>query len=550
MSNLLQKASIITTPTAYNDGKLLSVKPVEYYGPELVTNGDFATNSDWVLSGLVTIANGVASFIDNGTNGNSSITQNILTQNKTYKITFDVTRYVAGNLQFVIGSTSNSYDIRSGVGSYVAYYTVTSGVMFRMKRNGGYPNFSFDIDNVSVKEVLNADFDFTRNSSATRVGSNGLIQDVASNLPRIDYSGGVGSWKFEPQRTNLVTYSESFSNSYWSKGNSSITSNSIISPDGSLNADKLTTDSSNATHYIDTSSISFTSGVSYTVSIFVKNNNKNLVIQGSGSVTANAFASFDLKNGVVINESVGTGIIKNFGNDWYRCSLTFTSAATTSGVITFLMGQTRNDSYQGDGTSGLYIYGAQLESGSYPTSYIKSNTGSATTRLADVANNAGSSDLINSTQGVLYADISALADDGTYNFWSLNNLSNKEIDIGYYQGFLSTSMYDGTTFIIDNSTATLLSGNNKAIIRWVSATSADVWLNGSKVYTYTGTIPTYVLGSLTNLSQGDRTGNFRFYGNTKSLAVFKEALSDLELECLVSWMSFSDLGINFGYTVE
>jgi len=236
------------------------------------------------------------------------------------------------------------------------------------------------------------DFDFTRSGSATRINSQGLIETVGNGVSRLNYPmidgvvSGCPHHILEPQRTNLITYSEDFSQSYWSVGNSFITSNSVISPDGSLNADKLTSDSSNLTHYIDTSSISFTSGVSYTVSIFVKNNNKNLVIQGSGSVTANAFASFDLKNGVVINESVGTGIIKNFGNDWYRCSLTFTSAATTSGVITFLMGETRNDSYQGDGTSGVYIYGAQLEQGSYATSYIPTS-GSAVTRLGEEANN-------------------------------------------------------------------------------------------------------------------------------------------------------------------
>ena len=129
-------------------------------GSELVVCGNFecsSPSSDWDVSGLVTIANGVASFVDNGTNTNSHISQGILTANKTYKITFDVTRYVAGNLQFVIGSTSEDlFDITSGVGSYVVYYTVASGGaedLFRIKRYGGSPNFDFDIDNVSVKEV-------------------------------------------------------------------------------------------------------------------------------------------------------------------------------------------------------------------------------------------------------------------------------------------------------------------------------------------------------------------------------------------------------------
>jgi len=402
------------------------------------------------------------------------------------------------------------------------------------------------------------DFTFARGSVATRINAQGLIENVASGQSRLDYPLIDGVQKgcphhiLEPARTNVITYSEDFSNSSWSKGNSSITSDSIISPDGSLNADKLTADSSNSTHYIDTSSISFTSGVSYTVSIFVKDNNKNLVIQGSGSVTANAFASFDLKDGFIINESVGTGIIKNFGNGWYRCSLTFTSAATTSGVITFLMGETRNDSYQGDGTSGVYIYGAQLEVGSYPTSYIPtSGQSGGVTRLADVANNAGSSDLINSTEGVLYAEISALADDSTNRQMTLSDGTNTNRLVlkydnqsniiqsfnrvgGVESAFLSATILDITLF-------------SKCLVKY-KENDYQLWINGYKLDTDTNS--TVWPSSTLNDFKINEGGGADFFGNVKCLSVFKEALTDLELECLVSWMSFSDLGINFGYTVE
>lgn len=399
------------------------------------------------------------------------------------------------------------------------------------------------------------DFDFTRGSVATRINAQGLIENVASGQSRLNYPMIDGVQKgcphhiLEPARTNVITYSEDFSNSSWSKGNSSITSDSIISPDGSLNADKLTADSSNSTHYIDTSSISFTSGVSYTVSIFVKDNNKNLVIQGSGSVTANAFASFDLKDGFIINESVGTGIIKNFGNGWYRCSLTFTSAATTSGVITFLMGETRNDSYQGDGTSGLYIYGASLEAGSYPTSYIPTTT-TTVTRSAETANGAGNSTTFNDSEGVLMAEVSSLVNSDTYRLISLNDNSNSnEIFVGFRfdTGKLYYNIDSGgvgqSGFISD---VTALNTSCKFCVKY-KQNDISFYINGFKLYSdSSANMPTGL--SVLKMSRGNDT--LPFYGNTKQVQYFDSALADTQLEQLTSWQSFRDMANGQLYTIE
>jgi hypothetical protein len=139
-------------------------------GSELVTNGDFSQegselvvcggftcadpNATWSPVGLATISSGVASFVNNGTNANSYIQQNILQSNKLYKITFDVTRYVVGGLQFVLGGTTYTIDISAGVNTYTAYLlSGSTDTTFRLKRNGGIGNFNFDVDNVSVKEV-------------------------------------------------------------------------------------------------------------------------------------------------------------------------------------------------------------------------------------------------------------------------------------------------------------------------------------------------------------------------------------------------------------
>ena len=113
-------------------------------------------------------------------------------------------------------------------------------------------------------------FDFTRASSATVVNKGGLIETVGSGEPRIDFKDNTkGALLLEPSRSNLITYSQDFSNSYWSKLNSSIISNSVISPDGTLNADKIIDNTVNTAHRFISTGIT-TTATNYTFSIFVK----------------------------------------------------------------------------------------------------------------------------------------------------------------------------------------------------------------------------------------------------------------------------------------
>ena len=530
MSNLLQKASIITTSTAYDTGKILSVKPVEYYGPELVTNGDFATDSDWTKDAGWTISGGKA--IATSSNVTSIYQELNFIDNKSYKITFDITEYTSGEVACRFNNDeTNRYN---SVGTHTLYFI--SNNSFDYVYFVGYNFFTGSIDNVSVKEVFNADFDFTRNSSATRVGSNGLIQDVASNIPRIDYTGGVGSWKFEPQRTNLLSYSEDFSQG-WNLSSATISSNSIISPDGLVNATTLDISAFGGGL---TDSLSVPNG-NVTFSLFVKKNTTNGIrLRIDASTDSNGF--FDLVNNTVYS-STDDASIESYGNDWYKVSI---SANITSFSKVAIYGTNGSNNYQ---NGSVYIYGAQLEVGSFPTSYIPtSGQSGGVTRLADVANNAGSSDLINSTEGVLYAEISALADDVENKFMSISNGSNTEVlRIAYISGTdirFETAMTSGTNFQKDVEIN--LSDNNKVCFQYKS-NEYKVFVNGfSYSVTQRSTTPT----GLNELSFDRGDGLRNFYGNTKSVAVFKEALTDLELECLVSWMSFSDLGINFGYTVE
>ena len=187
-AGLLEKASIITTPTAYSDGFINSVKPEQTLGSELVTNGDFATDlSGWVLQNVD--ASNTITWEPNGarvisTNVNISLRQlNILTVGKTYKLTCDLA-ITTGRLALDSSTAGSTIQMVEGFNEIT--FTASS-TNFIVKRYTGNDNCL--IDNISVKEATNADFTFTRNSIGTRVNASGNVESVGVDLPRIDYEG-------------------------------------------------------------------------------------------------------------------------------------------------------------------------------------------------------------------------------------------------------------------------------------------------------------------------------------------------------------------------
>ena len=403
------------------------------------------------------------------------------------------------------------------------------------------------------------DFDFSRSGSATRINSQGLIETVANGQSRLNYPmidgvvSGCPSLLLEPQRTNLLPYSEDFSNSDWTKFNSTVIANSIISPDGTLNASKLTEDTSNSTHRIFDTIIVSASGVVCTQSIFAKSggNGRFLrVFRGSGTYN---FAVFDLDNGVVFSQG-GSNIIstkiEKYPNGWYKCSSTFT---TQFGNIATYYGMQNGslDSYQGDGTSSIYIWGAQLEEGSYPTSYIPTN-GSAVTRSAETATGSGDAATFNDSEGVLYIETNILSDDGSTKTINLVNSSNPNnrlslnyrTELGRIQMFLNYTGATATNISIYNVDKT---NYNKIVLKYKNNDMA-LWFNGFKLATSnTGTTSSSI--GFNNI-EFSRTGSDLFYGNTKQLQYYNSALTDSELEQLTSWTSFTDMAEGQLYTIE
>jgi hypothetical protein len=234
--------------------------------------------------------------------------------------------------------------------------------------------------------------------------------------PRFDYDPVTLAPKgllIEEQRTNLVLQSEAFDNAYWTKARASVTANATISPDGTLDADTLVEDTTASnTHIAFSSSVTVSTATVYTYTVYAKAAGRsffNMQI-GTGTEAYGAvvpFCYFNVSNGTVGTSANATGSIVFVGNGWYRCVLVAvaTTAATTTNMRIKLADADSSDSYTGDGTSGIYVWGAQLEAGAFPTSYIPTTTAAAT-RAADVAVMTGAnfSNWYNQTEGSFFVD--------------------------------------------------------------------------------------------------------------------------------------------------
>jgi hypothetical protein len=405
------------------------------------------------------------------------------------------------------------------------------------------------------------DFTFTRSGNATRVNSDGLIELVSTNVPRLNYPlidgvvNGCPSLLLEPQRINLITYSEDFSQGYWTKDGSSVTSG-FTSPDGTANAFKLVEDTSTGIHRVKADGISVSAN-RYNVSVFVKPNGRNEIrVSLANYFGSGTDAYFNLDNKVITyGTRAANGLIETFANGWFRCSFSSTSGelAGPNAFVYIDTALSNSNSYQGDGTSGVYIWGAQLEAGSYPTSYIKSNSGSATTRSAETCNNAGDVNTFNDSEGVLFAEIKWLDESGAYRGISVSDgLSNdnNRIQINFNQntGNLVLNVTVGGVHQAFYSSTIFPSNFSKVGIKYKENDFA-FWVNGIEIYTDNLGI-TYPANTLSELKFNSPFGAVPFYGSTKQIQYYNTALNDSDLETLTSWDSFSDMATSQLYTIE
>jgi hypothetical protein len=392
-------------------------------------------------------------------------------------------------------------------------------------------------------DTLDPRITFTRASSATRTNSQGLIEGVSSNTARFDYDPVTLAPKgllIEEQRTNLLTYSADLDNAAWTKTLSSITANTIVAPDGTLTGDKLVEDTTATnTHFATPASASFVSGTAYTISFFAKSDGSGRRIQALFPNTAFSLSTrvnFNVDTQTVTPGVNATGTINAVGNGWYRCAATMTATATASATIPFVLATTDASSfaaatYTGNGYSGIYIWGAQVEAGAFPTSYIPTTTAQVT-RAADSASMTGVnfSSWYRQDEGTLFVTSETKSNASFIRIAAISFGTSSANEI-----HISESLSIARGFIVQPSgtisfTGASWNGFGSAALAYKTSDSAFSF-NGS-LLSNSSAIPSAVRNTL---SIGARaTGESVLNGTIKKLAFYPQRLSNTELQGLTS----------------
>lgn len=228
-----------------------------------------------------------------------------------------------------------------------------------------------------IANVLSGLLTVDRASNGSFIDFHDLVSTETADFPR---EGGDG-WLLERASTNLLLRSEEFNSVAWTKARSSISSNITASPDGALTADKLIEDSTASSTHLTFNPLTIPTGT-LTYSVFVKAAERSQVIIGINSGGVNS-GLFDLIAGVFLGDvsgSVDDPTIKALSNGWFRISITKTLVGS-SGDVSIFLSKDGSGTYSGDGTSGLYLWGAQLEEISFASSYIATVATSETRAL-------------------------------------------------------------------------------------------------------------------------------------------------------------------------
>jgi hypothetical protein len=457
-------ASLVLIPSGYKNGIVFSQKPMDANGQLTFTRASSATRvqSDGLIEKVRT---NLALYSEDATNAiyvktNATVTANsIAAPDGTLTADTITATAASGLIQGVVTITSGlvytmSVYLKRKTGTGVVQLRGVSNTSTTVTITNDWARYSVSLTAADVNgrygvllltsgdEVYCWGFQLETSDIATDyIATTTATVSVGpvSGLPRLDYLNSTcPKLLLEPQRSNLVTFSENFDNAAWTKSGASVTANAVLGPDGYTSADKLVENTSNSEHIVTQSNLFTATGAFYTASIFVKAAERTYVAFSTrGAFTANSNTLiFNLTTGEWELDDSTQNFALNaeaFPNGWYRISL---NTNTTSGAFdNFGVGTAIGSSswlnavYTGDGTSGIYIWGAQLEAGAYATSYIPTLSASVT-RVADAASKTGISSLIGQTEGVIFADIDLTSRSSFSYFAIAPNLGSTSAYIG------------------------------------------------------------------------------------------------------------------------
>ena len=467
-------------------------------GAELVVDGNFlltgtqaasTAGTYWTTGAGWAISNGKATC--DGTNGDA-VQQPLSTVNTALKqITFTISDYQSGKVRVYSGGGAD--------------------VLFEVTSNGTYTYTDFLINNKI--------FIYSIESFIGSI-SNISVKEVLEEYPRIDFSEYTeGALLLEPQSTNIISHSENFSDSSWFKqANISIVSSNNISPSGVQDATLLTGNGSDGIYSIVTASGLVTrsiylKSVTGTISLLIKDPSKTITSK-SISVTT-TWQRFDL-----IEDN---------------------THATNSGIWVSNIP-----------SSGVYIWGAQLEALPYATSYIPNyGNASGVTRAADTCNNGGLLGNFNDEEGVLYAEIKLPTTSGFRLIGISDGTSNNRIYLGGGSGenTLIAAVQVNGVYSANLNVAYNVLEFNKIALKY-KLNDMSLWINGVEMaLSSTGVV--FPSGTLTTLQFDSGAGSSTFKGKVKDLRVYRTALTDDELVFLTrpSYSSYESMSNSLEYKV-
>jgi len=586
--SLIDSASLIVTPNGYKEGKLYSVIPSDGSGDMSVVRATTATRVN--SSGLVELVpynivqysedfsnaawvKSNATFSVDTLTGNAGTSFKGIFQNQTTQgfqsVFFDVAYSSHQWIQIAVGTTATdvgyvNFDIQNKVVG-----AQTGGFTGSIVDFGTYVRIIANINTIAKTSVLLCLVNSSSSSRAASTTSTGSIKlyrsqlvegsvakdyqktETRLNIPRLDYSNGTcPSLLVEPQRTNLALYSSSFDNAAWNKTNCSITANNATAPDGTTTADKLILANGQSGSSSDGTGIrqlvDIASG-SYTYSIYAKAAEFTTIRFRENQVTG-AFLTIDLTNGAITNGDVVQYINPTatlVSNGWYR--ITFQTP-----TLTALYKYSVRVSETGNGTSGIFIWGYQVELGSYSTSYIPT-TSASVTRNADVISKTGISSLIGQTEGVIFYDF-ILSTTGVD--FTLGNLYSSSNGNSYSLLYINPSNQIGATIINNGSTeceivtSSLSLGRHKIAFAY-KANDFAVYIDGALQGTDTsGSVPAMDSFNMVNFNLAPNA--YRQEVNIYSSALWKTRLTNDELERLTGtgFNTYAEMANYYNYITQ
>lgn len=565
---IYEQASLVVTPNGYKEDKLYAIKPDDGSGDLVVTRATTATrvNSDglieftpynllqrsqefdnavWAISGTITkTANSV-----NAPNG-SLTADTILGANSSSYISqsYTGTNGVVYTNSFFIknnNSTQSLLVIRNSVSTISANINWSGSVLTSITNGLGVTTFEDYGDGwyriistyTALEDAQRARiYPTTSTNQSVYLWGAQLVTGTSAkeyfpttdrlDVPRLDYTNSsCPSILVEPQRTNVFTYSEQFDNAIWTKTRSTVTANATTAPDGTLTADFLTQQTGETSAGNINQSFTNTIGVTYTFSVFAKKNTKNFIGLRSNSVGA-GISYFDLLNGTLGTVGAShTAKIESYDDDWYRCSITYT--ATVVSLLNLIYIADSSSTIVTD-SGGVYLWGAQLEAGSYATSYVPT-IASSVTRNADLISKTGISSLIGQTEGTMFVEGSfAALSAAIKRMFSLSNGSTNN-DILIQNSANSTDVQfvvvnGGTIQVSITVSSAITFGTNFKAAFVYSENYFAAFINGVKVgQDLLGTVPAcskvaFARGNDTTLHEG----------TVKVAAIWKTKLTDQE----------------------